>query len=221
MSDVIIYTCITNKKDKLREYVPEEGVRYICFTNCELEQKSKQWEILPLKYQETDMRRTARFHKVNPHIVLPDHEWSVWMDGNIKPMVRQNEIIEWMGNKHFGAMIHGLKRRCLYDEMDAVIERKKESSVIVKRVFERYKDEGVPKNITIHATGALVRRNMEAVRNFGELWWEEIRFYSKRDQLSFDYLRWKHNFDVVDLKTDWYQIDQHEYKDTHEEDNSK
>ena len=162
---------------------------------------------------KNDPRRTARYHKVNPHLVLPDHEWSVWLDGNIRPMVKQAEVIEWMENRHYGAMMHSLNRKCIYDEMDACIARKKESPEVIKTVFDRYKSECVPINIQVHQTGAMIRRNIKAVHRFNDEWWEEIRFYSKRDQLSFDYLRWKNNFDITNLKPDWYKIAEHLYKD--------
>ena len=210
--DIIVYTCITNGKNKLEKFLPEEGVRYICFTNEKLEQpKETPWELLPLEWEhESDPRRTSRYHKINSGLVLPTHDWSVWLDGNIRPMVRQKEVIEWMNNRHFATIPHML-RNCLYDEMVACMDRKKESKDMIEKIFNRYKTQGVPPNLGLHATGVLIRRFFPSVVSFCTEWWKEVAKYSKRDQLSFDYIRWKRNFEVATLKSDWYKLNKHQH----------
>jgi hypothetical protein len=47
----------------------------------------------------------------------------------------------------------------------------------------------------------LVRRNTEAVRTFDETWWGELeRYKSRRDQLSFDVVRWTTGLHIARLE---------------------
>ena len=50
-------------------------------------------------------------------------------------------------------------------------------------------------------SGVLIRRHNESdVIETMELWWEELKYNSKRDQLSFNYSAWKTNlkFNYID-----------------------
>ena len=208
MDDLIIYTCITNGKDTLKEYEPEKGVRYICFTDGSVSSKTGQWEVLPICKDLVCPVKTARFHKIMAHNVLPDHKWSVWIDGHLTPKVRQSEVVDWMNNNVFGCMMHQ-DRNCIYDEMSEVLDLKIEDEYVIKDVFNRYKKESVPTNYGLHRTGVLVRKNVPIVQKFNELWWNEVFKNSKRDQLSFDYIRWKLNFVVTELNISWYKQDTH------------
>ena len=63
---------------------------------------------------------------------------------------------------------------------------------IIDFVHTRYLDEGFPsENFGLHETGVLVEKNNESVSEYNEKWWKEVRCNSVRDQLSFDYIRWK------------------------------
>jgi hypothetical protein len=48
------------------------------------------WQIRPLAYSQLDNIRNARWHKTHPHVLFPEYEVSVWVDGNANP---QNEFI--------------------------------------------------------------------------------------------------------------------------------
>lgn len=209
-NSLIIYTCITNGKDDLKEYLPEKGVRYICFTDGSVTPKGDQWEVRPLVWKHDDPTKTARFHKCAAHAVLPEHKWSVWMDGHISPKVKQSEIVDWMTKegKVFGAMVH-TERECIYQEMVTLMDLGIEKERTIKFLFERYKSEGFPQKFGLHRTGVLVRKNVDCNTKFNEMWWNEILHNSKRDQLSFDYTRWLMNFYIQELKLDWYKQDLH------------
>src|SRR6201999_1861586 len=52
---------------------------------------------------------------------------------------------------------------------------------------------GFPERFGLHATMFLARRHTRSTcLNFNLGWWEELSRFSKRDQLSFDYTRWRH-----------------------------
>ena len=48
--------------------------------------------------------------------------------------------------------------------------------------------DGYPANAGLSECCVLLRRHTDAIKDFNEAWWEEIRRGSRRDQLSFDYV---------------------------------
>ena len=122
MEPLIVYTCITQGKDELKEnFQPEPGVKYICFSDGSVMPKKDIWDIRPLAFEHECPVKTARFHKIGAHAILPDHKWSIWMDGHLKPMVKQQDVIDWMGPNVMGVM-HHQHRNCIYDEMLVLLD---------------------------------------------------------------------------------------------------
>ena len=87
----VIYTAIIGGYDTLVEpdYKPE-GWDFVCFTDRDLE--SDTWDIRKTLPLYTDNTRTARKHKLLPHRLFPDYEYSFWLDGNIKVRDDVNEL---------------------------------------------------------------------------------------------------------------------------------
>lgn len=206
--DVIVYTCITGNKDTLKEFEKEKGVKYICFSD--IERKSLTWDVIKLHTEWCNPRLTSRYHKANPHIVLPDHSWSVWIDGSIKPKVRQIDVIDHINKGMIGLSKH-FTNNCIYEEMNTVLDCKKETEHNVEILFKKYKDEKFPIEYGLHMTGMIVRRNTEPNKKFNSLWWDMIKKYSIRDQLSFDYVRWVMNYRVDLIKQCWYKQETHKH----------
>jgi hypothetical protein len=66
---------------------------------------------------------------------------------------------------------------------------------------KRYEDEGYPRQNGLGTTMVLVRRHNEKdCIKLMENWWTEIKYNSKRDQLSFNYIAWKYKvkFNYID-----------------------
>ena len=64
-------------------------------------------------------------------------------------------------------------------------------------------DNHYPRNNGLIVSGILLRKhNEEDVKVTMEKWWEELKYGSKRDQLSFDYSAWK-----TDLKFNYISGD--------------
>jgi hypothetical protein len=210
MEDIIVYTCITNGKDTLKNYTDEEGIRYICFNDGTVDITGN-WEDYPIldHYKFEDPRRTARYHKINPSIVLPEHTWSVWIDGSLIPKVRIDSLINFLKNKPNGE--YGVRPHpgwnCIYNEAGAIIHYGFEDKDIINTVVNKYKSEGFPENFGLHETGVLVRKNTPENMAFDNLWWEQVSQYSKRDQMSFDYVRWKTGKKFFELTREWFGQD--------------
>ena len=86
-------------------------------------------------------------------------------------------------------------RNCVYQEAEAVIELKKDIKDIVSIQTNRYTDENYPKNNGMIASGILYRKhNNPVLKELMDEWWNEVKSMSRRDQLSFNYVCWKRDF---------------------------
>ncbi|WP_455621465.1 glycosyltransferase domain-containing protein [Parabacteroides sp.] len=85
MNKYVIYTCLTGGYDDLKQ--PEciyDGYDYICFSNDFTESRIGVWEIRRIPFETADKSRLSRFVKINPHLALPEYEYSLWMDSNLR-----------------------------------------------------------------------------------------------------------------------------------------
>tara|TARA_X000001388_G_C2222537_1_gene119812 strand:+ start:111 stop:776 length:666 start_codon:yes stop_codon:yes gene_type:complete len=219
MDKIIVYTCITGGKNDLLEYDKEDGVKYICFSDDEIKTKTDQWEIMDLEWSFEDPRRTARYHKIMSQDVLPEHDYSVWFDGSMLPKVSIRDLVNWVKNKNvdYCARPHP-GWNCIYTESMRIRELNgqyfKLSDDEVQKiddVHNRYVEEKFPRNYGLHETGVLVRKNCNEVHNYNKMWWKEVKENSVRDQLSFDYIRWKTKKEITDIARVWFEQVQHKH----------
>lgn len=187
----------------------DKNIRYILFTDNKYI-KSNVWEICHIDFidKSYDNRKKARFIKLNPHNLLPNHNISIWIDHNLTPNF--NNVNDILNKNNFDTNIMQYNHRfrnCIYDEGNQVLIQKKEHNHIVKLQLEDYKSEGFPKNYGLFETGFMLRKNNEITNNFNEMWWNEVNTKSGRDQLSQMYICWKLNF-----KIDYFKIGKSVYE---------
>ncbi len=197
-----VYTTIIGDYDKLNDpTVVDENCDYYCFTDNK-ELKSKIWKIVyidkkdfdEIKNLDLDNRRISRFLKTHPHLILPQYSHTFFLDSNIT-IIRS--IWVWIALYSNGEDLITYKhphRNCIYKEAEACKILNKDDYTLIDSVVERYKNEGFPAQLGLTMTCVLYRKNTKKMNKFNELWWDEIKNYSKRDQLSFMYLCWKEKF---------------------------
>ena len=70
----------------------------------------------------------------------------------------------------------------------------KDNPEIIKKQIENYDLLGYPRNNGLITGMVILRRHNERdCIQVMEDWWTEIKYNSKRDQLSFNYVAWKNN----------------------------
>lgn len=195
---IVVYTCITGGYDGLIEpTVITPGVDYICFTD-DATLKSKNWEIRPMPEELKDLSavKQQRGVKILAHRYLPDYDISIWVDGAVIVKGNINEFLKLLDLKHYSVFIpeHPV-RKCIYKEKDACIVAKKikgDGIQLAERQMKRYKEDGFPANCGLVQTNVMIRRhNTQYCKDLMEKWWSELKEYSHRDQLSFNYALWK------------------------------
>jgi len=198
----VIYTAIIGGYDGLVEpdYKPE-GWDFVCFSDRDL--KSETWDVRPTLPLYIDNTRTARKHKLLPHRLFPDYEYSLWLDGNIKVRDDVNELLGHLDGCNYATYDHLQNpldpRGCIYDEGSTILQlgiknggNYKDNPDLIKRQMERYVKEGYPsKNGLVVQMEVLRRHNEQDVVDSMEDQWVELKYNSKREQLSFNYIAWK------------------------------
>lgn len=195
MSRIAVYTAITGKfPNKLHAPLVPLGtnVDLICFADCVWAAPSP-WKILPPYWEhDTDPRRTARFHKVQAHVVLPDYDYWIWMDGNQQLDEDPRKLVEMYlsDSVHFASYKHP-ERNCVTQELEACIRLKKDDPEVMQAQVDRYMAEGYPLAHGLFETTVVIRRNSAEIQTMNGFWWNEVCIGSKRDQLSLNYVLWK------------------------------
>ncbi|MFZ4547051.1 MAG: glycosyltransferase domain-containing protein, partial [Bacteroidales bacterium] len=82
-------------------------------------------------------------------------------------------------------------RNCIYQAALNCIRLKKDDEKIIDDQMIKYRKEFYPENNGLVSCGILYRRHTKKVEEFNNYWWHEIKFNSRRDQLSFNYVAWK------------------------------
>lgn len=195
MNSKIIYTTIFGGYDDVTKPNLPTGWDWKCFS----EENS-----IPIY---TDNTRNAKKFKVLPHRYLQDYEYSIFIDGNMYVVGNVDELIEkYLSDSNIAFFDHNKNRMdprdCIYDEYNAIMnlgkndpnQNFKDNPQVMYDQVKRYQDEGYPSHNGLITGMVILRRHNEkdCIRVM-EDWWTEIKYGSKRDQLSFNYVAWKNN----------------------------
>ncbi len=194
MADKVIYTAIFGEKDKLKRIEQYEAIDYVLFTD-DPEIKSDQFEIRVVPRIFDDPVRDARYYKILAHKCLTSYQYSLWIDANISlDGVDIHELFDtYLHNDDLAVHLHP-RRICLYEEAAVCLRIDKDNPVLIESQMKFYKDRGFPENEGLISSGIIFRRNTINTQKFNEAWWHEIQKFSRRDQLSFPYVRKKLDF---------------------------
>jgi hypothetical protein len=201
-NNIVVYTAIFGDYDDLLPQVKLQGVDFICFTDRPF--KSKIWKIVKIDTEFQDMARDNRKIKILAHRYLPEYDYSIFMDGNFLIKKKALDLIRELDKHKMLVFDHAQcsdARDCIYEELEAILEEKrktgkeKDDPQTMINQIGRFKKEGYPPANGLISGGVLIRRHLDAeVMKVMESWWKVIETGSKRDQLSFNYVAWKHQF---------------------------
>jgi len=202
LDDIIVYSANIGEYDKFHTAgVFDKNARYILFTDSEI--KSKNWEIQkPENTLNLSDRKLARYYKLNPHLVLPEHKISIWIDSCFEIQISDFEkfLVDEDLEKNDILIYKHPWRDCLYDEAAICKEKKLDYDFIIDEQIFKYKNDGFPENFGLFATGIILRKNIPEINKFNEMWWVEVLNHSGRDQLSQQYAAWKTNTKIKIFK---------------------
>tara|TARA_B100001778_G_C18596900_1_gene635223 strand:+ start:800 stop:2488 length:1689 start_codon:yes stop_codon:yes gene_type:complete len=222
----VIYTSVFGKTEENNYHLHKpdvvlDGYDFVCFTDDETF-KSDFWQVKLVKPLYDDGARNAKRYKLKPHIYLSEYEISVWVDIEVKITKDIDHLVESsLKDSNLAILNHELcgrtvsgdlnVRKCVYEEAKFIQwlgdnspkKQYKDNMDIIHAQVDRYRKDGYPENNGLARTTVVFRKHNESdvIKN-SDAWWEEMKYGSRRDQISFNYVSWKHN-----LKFNYIQED--------------
>lgn len=208
----VVYTALVGDYDELiiHSYLNPDW-DYVCFTNNEKYIKQRQigpWKIHAIDGNlGLDAARLNRYYKINPHIVLPEYDESIYIDSNINILTPfifdyvQNAGKNMVVPSHFDTF-------CIYKHFEwaykhYVTRPNADAKVKLDQLLAMIRHDTFPKNYGFTENNLLYRKhNLDAVKSIMNDWWYLIKWYVARDQLSFCYVLYRHNIRPQDLHID-------------------
>lgn len=203
IADTVCYTCITGNYDNIiqHKYI-NKNWDYVCFTDNKEWLKRKRvgiWAIKPLEYSKESNSLNNRWHKFFPHKIFKNYINTVYIDGNI------NILTNYLSDKvsktdKFLLLPKHFKNNCIYEELDFIVECKKDTAQNIDKIRHLYEKENMPKNIGFAENNVIFRRlDNDLLPKMMEEWWNFLHKYSQRDQASLSYILWKNGFKISDF----------------------
>jgi hypothetical protein len=199
---MVIYTAISGGYDRLKDTQVKCG-KFVAYV--EKPEGSNVWEEKKIEKHAEDSNRIAKWYKLHPHILFPEEEISVWIDGSVEVTKDLNLLLKELGDFKWGVHSHYM-RDCAYDEgMVCGMLKKDDADIISKQLSKYLLRERYPRNNGLAENTIIVRKHNDPdVIKVNEDWWNEILKHSKRDQISFDYICWKNNFKYTKIRGNVY-----------------
>lgn len=196
---IIVYTCNIGHYDLYMNIPqPKDSVKFYYFMDGNKPMVGGGWKVQLIKDSPYSNRKTARYYKINSHRVLPEHDYSVWVDARfeINPKNVYKFVEKYQRYDMTCYEYPWRKKDCLYKEAVSCAMSKYNGSPAIYEQMKKYKAEGFPEQYGLCATGIIIRKNNDKVKKFNRIWWGEVRDFSPRDQLSHMYAVWKSGIKV-------------------------
>lgn len=209
---LVVYTAIAGDYDDLvpppQRASQSESISYVCLTDGGLSEVPG-WTYLPLPRGGLTAQSRNRWVKFHPHKLFPDHDASIYIDGNIEVLADPTPLaVEVLQHAAMGLYDHPV-RRCLYEEALECARIGFDWSPVIRAQVRRYAIEGYPRNRGLYEANIIVRAHHDpSVVRAMEDWWKEWESGVKRDQLSLMYVLWKAGLEP-------YALGRHDARFTH------
>lgn len=193
--NLIVYTAAFGNTDPLQEPEAFAGARFVCFTDQPI--RSRRWEIVQMPLQDAPTR-VSRTLKLNPHHLFPDADASLWMDACFSLRTPVADLLA----KHPEQVVafRHRDRQRITDEAHEIARLGKAKPIAVFRQLAEYQaagfDTGTNKMSELSCNGVILRRHTPEVAALNEAWTREIEAHTLRDQMSLDYVAWRHGVQI-------------------------
>lgn len=200
---LVVYTAIVGDYDDLGPppvaLAPSEHVSYVCLTDAP-RKAVPGWTYRDLPKSDLSPQSRNRWAKFHPHLLFPEHNASIYVDGNIDVVADPLPLaVQVLREASIGLYDHPV-RSCLFDEARECARIGFDWSPVIRAQVHRYALDGFPTDAGLYEGNVIVRAHHDAaVRRAMERWWDEWDKGVKRDQLSLMYVLWKEGLAVHQL----------------------
>ena len=204
MNTLAVYTANIGAKDILREpLVVSPDADYIYFTDQPF--TSDIWDIRPIKSIGNPTLQ-SRWYFDQSCWVMSEYDYTVMHGANSQLTIDPWELIDYLADTDIAAFSHPL-RDCVYEEARACRMYHKGNPDVIDSQMAHYADMRYPHDNGLSACILLVRHQTPTLALFEAHWFSEVLRWSRRDQLSFDYVRWLMDVPVTYLPGDPFESD--------------
>ncbi len=197
---LVVYTCVTGGYDELmspRQIEPE--IDYICFTD-QITLSVPGWEIRPIPPELGGYALANRFAKMHPHILFPEYELSIYVDGNIEIVGGLHSLLESTLMRKDIALYEHPFRDCVYIEANECAAIGYDWYWRIESQMNVYRKSGYPAGSGLFECGVIIRRHSaKDVEELMEAWWVAYQNGIKRDQISLPFLAWRLGIQINNL----------------------
>jgi len=197
MKKFVLYTALFGKMGR-GVHTPKISISDVdrfCFTDLDIENDFYQIEKMSL--DPLVAVRRQRFVKICiPDEIFDNYEYSVYVDCKRNSVIDFEWLLSFMEPGSDFVTRQHKTRDCVYEEGRACIEKRKDNETIILKQLDFYRRENYPTHNGLHYSYILLRRHTERLKVFSCLWWDQVRRYSYRDQISLPYVAWKHDMRI-------------------------
>jgi len=211
-----VFTTLIGGYERLNEQpaAHQSNLDFLCFTD-DPNLKSETWKIINVEpILPFDNFRSAKAIKICSHRYLKNYENSLYVDNSVLLKVPPELIFEDFSTEKFDVCcIRHSYRETVLDEFEEVISSYFDKSNIIVEQFNTY--SMINPEIFFQKPvwgGFLIRKhNKSEVIEAMEDWFVQILRYSRRDQLSINYILDKHKLDLNIIDLDNYHSKYHNW----------
>ena len=187
-----VYTALTGNYEKLNEQPAAAGsnIDFICFTD-DASLTSKTWKIIKIDPMfADDPARSQRVVKLSPHEYCADYDASLYIDNSVILSVKPEDVFErYSAHCDFLLPTHSF-RKCVLDEFRAVKKLSIADPKQINRQLAHYIDTNPSclKERPYWSAVQIRRHSNPLVRNAMRIWLAHVLRFSRRDQLSANFV---------------------------------
>lgn len=195
----VVYSALLGNYDTIRPILKEDGYDYFLFTDQIMKNESNSnWTILYIDDQIKNLNlsiiKKQRYFKMHPHLFFKNYDISIYIDTTFIIKGKLDEFLLRILSPNLSIyVLEHPDRNSVNNEFSAVLIAHKDSNTSVISVQKKYNNENFPDNNGLSENCLIVRKHNElSCINFMNDWFDEIKYNSHRDQLSFNYILWKY-----------------------------
>lgn len=190
----VVYTALFGDYIPLSPLFPHLGCDCVAFTDSQKDLSVEGWEVRPTWSPYSNPRMQAKYFKMHPHILFPEHEVSIWVDASVlidSPRFAE-EAVSYLGEKPLLFFRHS-SRTDIDTELAAHLALPKYRDIAprLQAQVQHYHRVGFHEEFLMECTCLVRRHNDPEAVKFDRAWWEENVIWSYADQLSCPFVLWE------------------------------
>lgn len=187
----VVYTALIDNYESLNDQpvAAESSIDFVCFTDSP-DISSDSWDVRRITPRfPLDSVRSARYLKINGPDLLPEYDESLWIDNTVLLKVAPEQIFnDWLATADLAIPVHSF-RTSILAEFDAIATHGLDDA---GRVYEQLIHYTASNPEALQEaplwTALVARRHTREVRLIMHAWSDHVMRYSRRDQLSVNYV---------------------------------